>query len=87
MRKSEIERLPHFESLDALVEFFDTHDWGDYLDELPEVEFEVDIKRKAILVALDAPLADKLAEIAESKQTSPEALASAWVREKILEQA
>jgi len=84
--KSEAKSLPHFRSLEELVEFFDSHDLGEYLDQMPEVDFEVDIKREVHLIALDAELANKLAEIARSRQTSPEALVNAWVREKILEQ-
>jgi len=85
VRKSEVKSLPHFDSLDELVESFDTQDWGDYLDEMPEVEFEVEIRRKTFLIALDVSLADKLAEIARARKTSPEALLDAWVREKIQE--
>jgi len=59
---------------------------GDYLDQMPEVDFDVDVKRKVHLVALDAELADKLTEFARSRQTSSEAIVNAWVREKILEQ-
>lgn len=33
--------LPCFGSLDELIEFFDAHDMGDYLDEMPEVNFAV----------------------------------------------
>ena len=38
--------MPHFASLDELVELFDTHDLGEYWDEMPEAHFEVDIKTK-----------------------------------------
>ena len=82
MVKSKTKSLPDFGSLDELVEFFDSHDLGEYLDQMPEANFEVDIKRK-VLIALDAELADKLSEIARSRQTSPEALINAWVREKV----
>ncbi|MFQ6015033.1 MAG: hypothetical protein ACE5NP_06290 [Anaerolineae bacterium] len=68
------------------MEFFDSHDLGEYLDQMPEVDFEVNIRRKVHLIALDADLADKLMAIARARQTSPEALVNAWVREKILEQ-
>jgi len=74
------------EGIDELVEFFDTHDLGEYLDQMPEVTFEVDIKRKVHLFALDAEVADKLAEIAKTKRTSPEELVNTWLRERILEQ-
>lgn len=86
MEESEVKSLPHFRSLDELVEFFDSHDLGEYLDQMPEVDIEVDIKRKIYLIALDAELTGQLMEIAKSKQTSPEDLVNAWVREKILEE-
>jgi hypothetical protein len=43
MEESKGKRLPRFGSLDELVEHFDTHDWGDYLEQMPEAKFEVDI--------------------------------------------
>lgn len=33
--------LPRFDSIDHLVEFFDTHDMGDYAAQMPEAHFEV----------------------------------------------
>lgn len=74
-------------SLDELVEFFDTHDLGDYWDEMPEAHFEIDIKRRLHLVAIGAELADKLTEMARSRQTSSERLINSWLREKIVEQS
>jgi hypothetical protein len=86
MAKSNSKKLPRFRSLDELVEFFDTHDLGDYLDAMPEAHFEVDIKREVHLVAIDTDIADKLAQIARSKRTSSGRLINSWLREKILEQ-
>jgi len=39
--------LPRFESMDHLVEFFDTHDMGDYASQMPEAHFEVAPRREA----------------------------------------
>jgi len=50
LRKS----LPRFKSLGKLVEFFETHDMGDYANDMPEVHFDVNIKRRTHLVAIDA---------------------------------
>ena len=55
--------MPHFTSLDELVEFFDTHDLGEYLDQMPEAHFEVDIKTKTHLFAIDDELATKHLEV------------------------
>jgi len=85
MAKSKPKTLPHFRSLDELVKFFDTHDLGEYWDEMPEAHFEVDIKRRTHLFALDAELADKLTEIAKSRQMSSDSLLNAWLKEKIQE--
>jgi len=85
MVENKMKTLPNFESLDELVEFFDSHDLGEYLDQMPEVDFEVDIKQQIYLLTLDTELANKLTEIAKSKQTSSEELVNSWVREKILE--
>lgn len=87
MAESEITHLPDFDSLDELVEFFDSHDLGKYLDDMPKVDFEVDIKQQIYLITLETELANKLTEIAKSRQTSSEELVNTWVREKILEVA
>ncbi len=78
--------LPKFDSLDKLVEFFDTHDLGEYWDEMPEAEFEIDITRKTHLVALDQDLAEKVTAIAKARRTSSKSLINQWLREKASEQ-
>jgi hypothetical protein len=87
MARSKSKSLPPLGSLEEVVEFFDTHDMGEYWDELPEVHFDVDLQRRAHLVAIEAELADQLTEIARSRQTSSEGLINSWLKEKILEQA
>jgi len=86
MTKSKSENLPRFGSLDELVKFFDTHDLGEYWTEMPEAHFEVDIKRKTHLFAIDTGLANKLTEIAKNRETSSATLINAWLKEKIQEQ-
>ncbi len=49
MPKSKSKTLPEFKSLNELVEFFDNHDLGEYWDEMPESEFEVNLKKKTHL--------------------------------------
>lgn len=86
MAKSKSKKLPHFGSLDELVEFFDTHDLGEYWEKMPEAHFEVDIKRHTHLIAIDARLAGKLTQIARSKKTTSQGLVNSWLKEKIVEQ-
>jgi hypothetical protein len=86
MTKTKSKNLPRFRSLDELVTFFDTHDLGEYWTEMPEAHFEVDIKRKAHLFALDSELANNVIEIAKFRKISSEALINTWLKEKIREQ-
>lgn len=76
--------LPQFSSDQALVDFFDTHDMGDYIDQMPEVEFEIDIKRSRYLVSVDGSLMDQLSETAKRQQVSVERLVDTWLKEKLL---
>lgn len=73
-------------SLDELVEFFDTHDMGEHWERMPEVDFDVDIKSRKHLVAIDDKLAGELTEIAKSQRTSVESLVDSWLREKVSDQ-
>jgi hypothetical protein len=41
MARNESKSLPQLGSLDELVEHFDAHDWGDYLEQMPQANFEV----------------------------------------------
>ncbi len=81
------ESMPKFNSLDELVEFFETHDLGDYLAQMPEAEFEIDLEKRTHIVAIDDDVAEKLTEIAKAKHVPSETLVNVWLREKILEQA
>jgi len=79
-------KLPEFESLEKLVEFFDTHDMGEY--DLPEVHFDVTTRKKPMfLVSVDKELMKKLAEVAQSQHTSTEELINSWLEERVAKAA
>ena len=46
MKGNRNKTLPAFKSIDELVAFFETHDMGDYWENMPEVEFEVSLKKR-----------------------------------------
>jgi len=85
-RESLAIRLPGFKSLNKLVEFFDTNDLGDYWDDMPETNFEVDLRKRTHLFSLDSELATKLTEIARSRKISSQSILNNWLKEKILQQ-
>ena len=84
MPESKSRKLPQFNSNRELVNFFDTHDMGDYESDLPEVNFEIDIKRNRYLVSVDGTLMHKLLEVAQAQQVSVEMLLDTWLKEKLL---
>ena len=83
MAKSKSARLPKFESLDDLVSFFDTHDMGEYWDQMPEASFDISIKRRRHLVAIDEEIVPSLNAMARSKKVSSEKLINTWLKEKL----
>ena len=87
MTGSKSENLSNFSSLDALVESFDNEDWGDYLEQMPSVSFDVELKKSRQLFTLDDELARKITEIAKLRKVSSQIRIDAWLREKIAEQA
>ena len=74
--------LPKFDSVEDLAEFFDSNDMGDYLEGMPEANFDVSIKRRRFLVEIDETLMKKMAEIAKSQHVSAEKLIHSWLEEK-----
>jgi hypothetical protein len=73
MAENNREVLPQFSSTAALTDFFDSHDMGDYIDALPEAQFEVNIKTRQYLVAVDANI---------MQQVSAETLINKWLEEQ-----
>jgi len=77
--------LPRFESLDETIRFFEENDMGEYLDQMPEVEFVVDVQTNRAYVAVESTLSERLSEIARKRGISSETLVNLWLQEKIFE--
>jgi hypothetical protein len=69
------------------IELFETHDMGELWDQMPEADFDIEIRRRKHLVALDDDLAGKVAKIARSRHVSSESLVNSLLREKLAESA
>ena len=85
MASSKSKNLPQWNSIDELVDYFDSHDMADHFDHMPEVQIDVDIKSKKYLVAIEEELISKLADIAKKESISSEQLINSWLKERILE--
>ena len=47
---------------------------GDYWEQMPEADFEIKIKRRKHLIALEEDVVTKVTQIAKAKKVSSEAL-------------
>jgi hypothetical protein len=85
MARSKAKETLPAKSLDALVELFDTQDMGDYWEQMPEAQFDIDIQKRTHLVAIDEELLERLTAIAKAKRVPAETLIHTWLKEKMLE--
>jgi CopG antitoxin of type II toxin-antitoxin system len=85
MAKSKAEVPVQTKSLDALVEYFDTHDLGEDWEEMPVAKFDIDIKKRTHLVAIDEELIEQVSAIARERHVPAEKLINSWLKEKMLE--
>ena len=74
-------------SIEELITFFDTHDMGDYWEQMPTAHFESNIKNRRHLIAIDEELVGQLNEIAKIKKMPSEKLVNSWLKEKLRETA
>ena len=85
MSSSKPKSRPGWSSIDGLIDYFDTHDMGEHLDQMPEAHFDVDIKSKKHLVAIEEETLSQLAEIAKKEGVSSQELINSWLKERILQ--
>ncbi|MEM9273525.1 MAG: CopG family antitoxin [Cyanobacteria bacterium P01_F01_bin.143] len=83
MAESKAKKLPQFDSTEELIDFFDTHDLGEYEEALPEVDFDVEIKNKHYLVSVEENLMGKLLEVSQEQQISVDMLVDSLLKEKL----
>jgi hypothetical protein len=77
----------HFDSIEAVQDFWDTHSLADYDDVWRDVELDVDIKSRVHLVALESSLAEQVAEKARTQGLTTETLVNLWIAEKLRQAA
>jgi hypothetical protein len=71
-----------FDSLEQAAEFWDTHSSADYEEDMTDVEFEVDLRKRTYLIPLDGELYRKVDAIAKKKGVPAEKLVNRWIEEK-----
>ncbi|TSC88018.1 MAG: Uncharacterized protein G01um10147_249 [Microgenomates group bacterium Gr01-1014_7] len=66
--------------------WWDTHDWGEFWNELEDVDIVVDLhkpKEETLILRLQKNLKDRLTAIARSKGLNVSSLARMWLMEKL----
>jgi CopG antitoxin of type II toxin-antitoxin system len=71
----------HFASLEEAAEFWDTHDSSDYEEYFVDVDVEVDLKKRSLVV--DRSLYDEVHALAKRKRIPTDKLVSRWIKEKL----
>jgi hypothetical protein len=75
MARKQRDPIPaEFHAVAEAAEFWDTHDLGDYQDQLTTVSVEVDLQRRTFLAALEPELAKKVSDYAATQGVASETL-------------
>jgi hypothetical protein len=83
MAENENKKLPKFDSLDELTDFFDENDLGEYLESMPAVEFDMELGPSKHYVAVDEDIAERLSEISRDEHIPSGSIVNTWLREKL----
>lgn len=86
-RKKEL-RFPDFNKMtyEEEANWWDTHDLGDYWDQMKDVEIVFDLhkpKEETLVLRLQKNLKDKLRGIAKNRGINVSSLARMWLMEKL----
>ena len=79
-----LSRIPEFATRQEEAEFWDTHDFTDYWDELEpvEVKFSDDLS-SCITIPLDSNSLTEVFNLADKKGVSPASLIRSWILERL----
>lgn len=75
-----------FQSLEEAAEFWDTHDFEDYVSDTEPVTIAVRIPRRRmrLTVPLDLKLYQQIESLATQRGVRVEKMVSAWLKERVL---
>jgi hypothetical protein len=81
MDANKVSSISKADTIEAIGDFWDTHDFTDFDGDGPDVEFRVSSK-----VAIDAELLSSVEQVARRHGVRVETLVNLWLSEKVLEQ-
>ncbi len=90
MAKNNKHREPipkEFKSIEELQDFWDTHSVADYEDLFKDVHFDVDLRSRKNLIAVEPTLMKELVKRAHTMGVSTETLVNLWLSKQLESQA
>ncbi len=78
-------KIPNFKTLEEAADFWDSHDFEDYVAATESVTVSVRIPRRqtTLRIPLGLKLHERIAALAEERNVSVEQLISAWLKQKV----
>ena len=86
MKKRMKSRIPNFKTYEDEANFWDTHDFTEFEDELEDVEIIIELNKprdETIILRVQKNLKDNLEKVARSKGLNISTLARMWLMEKL----
>lgn len=86
MKKNKKSKIPNFKTYEEMAEFWDTHEFTEFKDELEDVDivFELDKPRtESLVLRVQKDIKEKLQKVARSKGLNVSTLARMWLMEKL----
>jgi len=79
-------KVPKFKTLEEAADFWESHDFEDYVEDTEPVAMTVRIRRqkKVLTVPIELKVYERLEALAARRRIRVEALVSRWLREKTL---
>jgi len=79
-------KIPKFKTYEEEANFWDTHDFTEFLEELEKVEIVFDLDKprdETLILRLQKDVKDKLTKVARGKGLNTSTLARMWLIEKL----
>jgi aromatic ring-opening dioxygenase LigB subunit len=83
MGENSEQKLPKFDSIGNLVDFFDENDLGSYVADLPPAYFDVELNRISRYFEVDSDVAEQIAAISRRESLPSSKIVNSWLREKL----
>jgi len=86
MKKIVKSKIPDFKNYEEEANFWDTHDFTEFLDEMTPVKVKFNLKvpkEETVIVRLQKPIKQKLQNMADNMGLSLSTMIRCWMMEKI----